>query len=64
MVKCQVKLKFSHIPLRAYHKAGACKKDGLYRKAYKGTLNDDLFGKYALHLKEMYEKMDKRQKDY
>ena len=55
--------KFSHIPLRAYHKAGACKKDGLYRKAYKGTLNDDLFAKYALHLKEMYEKVDKRQKD-
>ena len=54
--------KFSHIPLRAYHKSSGCKDDGVYRKAYKGTLNDSLFEKYALHLKEMYRKVDEKQK--
>lgn len=54
--------KFSHIPLRAYHKTSGCKSDGVYKKSYKGTLNDSLFEKYALHLKDMYNKVDEKQK--
>ena len=54
--------KFSHIPLRAYHRTSGCKSDGVYKKSYKGTLNDSLFAKYALHLKDMYNKVDEKQK--
>ena len=54
--------RFSDIKLRQFSKE-QCSKDGSLRKSYKGTKGEALFEKYALHLKEMYLTINKRQKD-
>jgi hypothetical protein len=54
--------KFSHIKLRQFSKK-ECKTDGSFIKKYKGTLSEELFEKYALHLKGMYMKINKNQSD-
>lgn len=54
--------RFSDIKLRQFSKE-QCSKDGSLRKSYKGTKGEGLFEKYALHLKEMYLTINKRQKD-
>ena len=52
---------FKDIPLRAFHDYPNCKEEnGLYKQKYKGKLTDQLFKKYALHLKEMYNKTQKK----
>lgn len=52
--------KFSDIKLRQFSKKG-CLPDGDYNKKYKGTLSEELFEKYALHLKDMYMKINKNE---
>mgnify|MGYP001237286282 CR=1 FL=1 len=52
--------KFSDIKLRQFSKK-ECLPDGNYNKKYKGTLSEELFQKYALHLKEMYMKINKNE---
>ena len=53
--------KFSDIKIRAYHDNPECK-EGDWKNTYTGTLNEPLFEKYALHLKEMYKKIEEQQK--
>jgi hypothetical protein len=52
--------KFSDIKLRQFS-AKECQKNGSYNKKYKGTLSEELFEKYALHLRDMYLKINKKQ---
>ncbi len=52
--------KFSDIKLRQFSKE-ECKPEGIFNKKYKGTLSEELFEKYALHLKDMYLKINKQQ---
>ena len=55
--------KFSDIKLRQFNKSNECKKDGTFNKKYKGTLSEELFEKYALHLKDMYVKVNNKQEE-
>jgi hypothetical protein len=55
--------KFSDIKLRQFNKSSECKKDGTFNKKYKGTLSEELFEKYALHLKDMYVKVNNKQEE-
>tara|TARA_B110000305_G_C19465899_1_gene658015 strand:- start:6595 stop:7863 length:1269 start_codon:yes stop_codon:yes gene_type:complete len=50
--------KFSDIKLRKFDRT-ECSTDGSFKKKYKGTMSEELFGKYANHLKEMYIKINK-----
>lgn len=52
--------KFSDIKLRQFS-THECKPTGSYNKKYKGTLSEELFEKYALHLRDMYLKINKKQ---
>jgi len=45
--------KFSDIPLRDFHRSKGCAKDGVYTKAFTGTLKEKLFADYASHLRDM-----------
>ena len=45
--------KFSQIPLRDFHNSEGCKNNGVYTKAYKGTMKNKLFAEYAEHIKTM-----------
>ena len=58
--------KFDQIPLKEYHKSEGCKADGIYTKAYEGSLNvefgkENLFQKYATHVKKMMNNMNANQ---
>lgn len=55
--------KFSDIKLRQFNKSDECKKDGSFKKKFKGTLGEELFEKYALHLKDMYLKVNNKQEE-
>lgn len=50
--------KFSQIPLRAYHRADGCKPGGMFTTERKGTLKEELFFKYAEHIKKMIKKTE------
>lgn len=54
--------RFSDIKLRNYSDTFKCKTD-VYKKAYKGTLKDELFKKYAEHLKVMISNANKKQEN-
>ena len=53
---------FSQIVLKDYHNSEGCKKDGVYTTAYRGTIKDELFQKYANHVQKMSDKAIKNQK--
>lgn len=53
--------KFSHIPLRDFHRSKGCSSQGVYNKAYAGTLKDKLFGEYAEHVKTMMQTSEDNQ---
>ena len=52
---------FSQIPLRDFHKSKGCEKDGVFNKEYTGTLKEELFKKYADHVKKMMQTTEKKQ---
>lgn len=52
--------KFSDIKLRQFSKVD-CTTNGSFKKQIKGSLSEELFGKYAKHLREMYIKVNKQQ---
>lgn len=52
--------KFSDIKLRQFS-SQECKPNGSFKQKYKGSLSEELFEKYALHLKDMYLKINKNQ---
>ena len=54
--------RFSHILLKDYHTSKGCKPGGIYTQKYTGTIKDELFEKYANHIKAMTEKAQKNQK--
>lgn len=54
--------KFSDIKLRQFSPE-ECKESGAFRKKIKGTLSEKLFEKYALHLREMYLNVNKKQSE-
>lgn len=53
--------KFSQIPLRDFHRSKGCSTEGVYNKAYTGTLKDKLFGEYAEHVKTMMQTSEDNQ---
>lgn len=53
--------KFSQIPLRDFHRSKGCSSQGVYNKAYAGTLKDKLFGEYAEHVKTMMQTSEDNQ---
>ena len=54
--------RFSHITLKDYHTSKGCKPGEIYTQAYKGTIKDELFKKYADHIKMMTDKASNNQK--
>ena len=55
--------RFSEIPLKDFHNQELCKnKDSPWQKSYTGNANDNLFKKYAEHIKEMIAKSQKIEK--
>jgi hypothetical protein len=54
--------KFSDIKLRQFSTI-ECSKDGKYTKKYKGTMSEELFEKYAFHMRDMYITLNKKQND-
>ena len=54
--------KFSNITLKDYHTSKGCKPGEIYTQAYKGTIKDELFKKYADHIKMMTNKASNNQK--
>jgi len=54
--------KFSDIKLRDYHKMEKCQgSNSLFKRKYKGSLNDKLFSDYAENLKKMIQMANKNQ---
>jgi hypothetical protein len=53
--------RFDQIPLREFHKNDKCKPDGILRQNAEGSLNDNLFKKYAIHINKMMNKMNNNQ---
>ena len=54
--------RFSNITLKDYHTSKGCKPGEIYTQAYKGTIKDELFKKYADHIKMMTNKASNNQK--
>tara|TARA_B110001450_G_scaffold48864_1_gene45562 strand:+ start:1 stop:1254 length:1254 start_codon:yes stop_codon:yes gene_type:complete len=55
--------KFSEIPLKDFHNQELCRdKNSPWRKSYTGNANDNLFKKYAEHIKAMIAKSQKTEK--
>ena len=54
--------RFSNITLKDYHTSKGCKSGDVYTQQYKGTIKDDLFKKYAEHVKKMTGKASDNQK--
>jgi len=55
--------KFSEIPLKDFHNQELCKdKNSPWQKSYTGNANDNLFKKYAEHIKVMIAKSQKTEK--
>lgn len=55
-------IRFSNITLKDYHSSKGCKPGEIYNKPYKGTIKDELFKKYADHIKMMTSKASNNQK--
>ena len=53
--------RFDQIPLREFHKNDKCKPDGMLRQNVEGSMNDNLFKKYAMHINKMINKMNNNQ---
>lgn len=54
--------RFSNITLKDYHTSKGCKPGEIYMQAYKGTIKDELFKKYADHIKSMTNKASNNQR--
>ena len=52
--------KFSDIKLKQFNQE-KCKPSGDYNKKYKGSLSEELFERYAMHLRDMYVTVNKKQ---
>ena len=54
--------RFGDIPLRDYNKVSQCKKNGVFRKTYNGTIKEKLFSEYAINVQTMMTNTDTNQK--
>ena len=54
--------KFGQIPLRDYNKINQCKKDGAFKKTYRGTLKEKFFKEYVENIKTMMKNTETNQK--
>ena len=54
--------RFSNITLKDYHTSKGCRSGDVYTQSYKGTIKDELFKKYAEHIKQMTDKASNNQK--
>jgi hypothetical protein len=53
--------RFDQIPLHEFHKSDKCKPEGMFTQNYEGSLNDNLFKKYAMHVSKMLNTMNTNQ---
>jgi len=53
--------RFDQIPLHEFHKSDKCKPEGMFTQNYEGSLNDNLFQKYAMHVSKMMNTMNTNQ---
>jgi hypothetical protein len=53
--------RFDQIPLREFHKTDKCLPNGILAQNYEGSLNENLFEKYAAHVNKMLNTMNSNQ---